>query len=244
MIKSLLGLAFMYALTKTFVQLAFPIAKPIVRYVFWATVILMFYSAVAPQAAKFTRLADDVHGASQTYQGIAQNINSAKGAINAVTGLPEQLENIPIVGVASSKYPPGISLMERLKPSAVRFLIPVAGKVSQEFKGAEHHGIDIAVDVGTPVKASRGGKVSAINHDDVYGNYVMIDHGSGWQTLYAHLSKINVKAGQHIWPDGRDTIGLSGGAKGAEGAGNSKGPHLHFEIRQGKQCVDPQTWFK
>jgi len=196
---------------------------------------------------------------SQDYKEVNQNVKDLTGALNTVgtgvqkvkngvdvvTSWPETKENIPIIGTGASKAPPGLTIKEKLMPSSIRFNVPVqGGSISQPFKGEDHHGIDIAVNVGTPVKASREGTVCAINHDDIYGDYVMIDHGGGWQTLYAHLSKIMVTSNQHVWGDNRDTIGLSGGLKGAEGSGNSQGPHLHFEIRVNKQAIDPQPMLK
>ena len=121
--------------------------------------------------------------------------------------------------------------------------MPVAGTITQEFKGTEHHGIDIACNVGSEVIVSREGTVDSIaQNDPIYGNVVLVGHGGQWQTLYAHLSKISVIKGQYVFSGGQ--IGLSGGEKGAAGAGNSKGAHLHFELRVGNQARDPMSYFK
>lgn len=86
-----------------------------------------------------------------------------------------------------------------------------------------HYGIDIAGKLGDAVYASDNGVVVYAgwnNHG--YGNVVVIDHGAGWQTLYAHLSLISVGCGQSVY---------QGGVIGAIGStGNSSGPHLHFEM--------------
>ena len=87
-----------------------------------------------------------------------------------------------------------------------------------------HFGIDIAGDLGNPIFAADNGVVVYAGRNDYgYGEMIVIDHGSGWQTLYAHLSLINVTCGQEVYKG--ETIGLMGST------GNSTGPHLHFEMR-------------
>ncbi|MGW0735285.1 M23 family metallopeptidase [Streptomyces sp. NPDC002851] len=92
----------------------------------------------------------------------------------------------------------------------------------------KHSGQDFAVPVGTPVKATHGGTVVKAGPNGggdgpAYGNAVVIKHANGQFSQYAHLSKIQVKAGQQVKTGQR--IALSGNT------GNSSGPHLHFEIR-------------
>ena len=87
-----------------------------------------------------------------------------------------------------------------------------------------HFGIDIAGDLGNPIYAADNGVVVYAGGNDYgYGEMIVIDHGSGWQTLYAHLSLVNVTCGQEVYKG--ETIGLMGST------GNSTGPHLHFEMR-------------
>ncbi len=87
-----------------------------------------------------------------------------------------------------------------------------------------HFGIDIAGRLGNPIFAADTGVVVYAGWNDYgYGEMIVIDHGSGWQTLYAHLSQINVTCGQEVYQG--DTIGLMGST------GKSTGPHLHFEMR-------------
>lgn len=122
-----------------------------------------------------------------------------------------------------------------------RFGWPVSGPVTSGFgqrcgsSGCRmHSGIDIAAAVGTPVGASAAGTVISAGDRGAYGLTVVIDHGDGFATLYAHLSAISVSAGQRV---GRGTV------VGAVGmTGNSTGPHLHFEIRYGGSPVDPMAY--
>jgi len=112
--------------------------------------------------------------------------------------------------------------------------MPMKGEMTQGFKGELHHGIDIAAAEGTSVKATREGDVSHVGWHDIYGNMVIVDHGQGMQSVYAHLSGISVKPG---WPV------LAGKEIGSCGnTGRSSGPHLHFEIMKNGTCVDPASY--
>lgn len=104
----------------------------------------------------------------------------------------------------------------------------------------EHPGIDIATSVGTPVRAAAGGYVAFTRLGKQYGNYIMLVHSGGVATVYAHLSKFNVKADTYV--ERGDIIGYSGGAAGAYGAGLSTGPHLHFEVRQNGIPTNPRQF--
>ena len=87
-----------------------------------------------------------------------------------------------------------------------------------------HYGIDIAGQLGNPIYAADNGVVVYAGWNDYgYGEMIVIDHGYGWQTLYAHLSQVNVTCGQEVLQG--ETIGLMGST------GQSTGPHLHFEMR-------------
>jgi murein DD-endopeptidase MepM/ murein hydrolase activator NlpD len=87
-----------------------------------------------------------------------------------------------------------------------------------------HNGYDITVPVGTPVYATQKGTVYFAGPWKGYGNLVVIEHGSGYVTLYGHNSEILVKAGDKV--DTKTVIALSGNT------GRSTGPHVHYEIRQ------------
>lgn len=100
--------------------------------------------------------------------------------------------------------------------------------------GKLHKGVDWACSVGTTVHASRSGRVVSAGWNGSYGYSVLIDHGDGVQTRYAHLSKISVSAGQYV--NQGDTIGKSGST------GRSTGPHLHFEIIINGTPVNPLNY--
>jgi len=99
-----------------------------------------------------------------------------------------------------------------------------------------HTGLDIACSFGTPIAAADAGVVSYVNYGwgGGYGNFVLITHGNGFATLYAHLSAIAVTAGQGV---------VRGQVIGAEGStGFSTGPHLHFEIRLNGAYQNPLSY--
>lgn len=94
-----------------------------------------------------------------------------------------------------------------------------------------HTGMDIGAAYGTNVLAANDGKVIVAQWNNAYGNYVVIDHGGGYTTLYAHNSKLNVSVGQSV------TRGQVIAKVGSTGF--STGPHLHFEIMINGSTVDP-----
>jgi len=112
------------------------------------------------------------------------------------------------------------------------FVWPASGVITQYFRWY-HKGIDIANKEGPAILAADSGKIVVAGWPDNvgYGNRVVIDHGNGYQTLYGHLAKIYVVAGQTVKRG--DQIGQMGST------GRSTGTHLHFEVRRGGVAVDP-----
>jgi uncharacterized protein (TIGR02145 family) len=103
-------------------------------------------------------------------------------------------------------------------------------------EGVVHYGIDINASLGTVVMATAGGTVIETSWDDKYGRTILIDHGDGYQSLYAHLNDFNVKPGDSVIKG--QTIGRVGTS------GISTGPHLHFEILKNGDRVNPMTYLK
>ena len=99
-----------------------------------------------------------------------------------------------------------------------------------------HTGIDLRASTGTKVYAANSGEVTTSGYSSAWGNYIIINHGGGYTTLYAHLSRRNVSKGKKVKQG--DVIGLSGNT------GYSTGPHLHFEINQNGTSKNPLDWFK
>ncbi len=95
----------------------------------------------------------------------------------------------------------------------------------------KHQGIDYGAQTGSPIRASADGVVLKATTDPKWGNRIILKHASGYQTLYAHMDSFVVKAGQQV--QAGELIGRVGST------GQSTGPHLHFEIRQNGQTLDP-----
>jgi len=125
------------------------------------------------------------------------------------------------------------------------FIWPISGYISSPygyrpspFTGARqfHSGLDISAVTGVPIKAAMSGRVSAAGYDDVFGNYVVITHHSGYRTLYGHMSVIRVKPGAYVVTGER--IGDVGNT------GQSTGSHLHFTVYKNGITVNPRTLMK
>ena len=110
------------------------------------------------------------------------------------------------------------------------------GQVKAGGRDEAHPGIDIAVSIGSLVRASGGAVVRQTGEDPEYGLFVLLEHPDNYQTMYGHLSRILVTADGTVAPG--QVIGLTGNS------GRSTAPHLHFEIRQRGLSLDPQTMVK
>ena len=143
--------------------------------------------------------------------------------------IKEPKESVVVVG---TKTPPP-------KSATGSFRMPTSGTLTSTFGyrwGRFHAGIDLAAPIGTPVYAADGGTVVEAGWHGGYGYLVRINHGNGFESYYAHLSKIYVQVGQKV-------------AKGEQIAamgstGNSTGSHLHFEIRLNGEAKNPYNYLK
>ena len=127
----------------------------------------------------------------------------------------------------------------------MQFQWPVRGRISSPFGFRSnpftglrtfHSAVDIVVNIGSSVTATSDGRVADTGYNSVFGNYIILKHDSGYQSLYAHLSKITVKEGSYISKG--SVIGLSGNT------GQSTGPHLHFSLFKNGQALDPLKYLK
>ncbi|TEB04211.1 Murein DD-endopeptidase MepM [Pelotomaculum schinkii] len=116
---------------------------------------------------------------------------------------------------------------------------PLYGAISSPFglrDGKPHEGIDIAVEEGTPIRAAAPGRVVFTGSRGTYGLAVIIDHGDGLRTLYAHCSKILVAEGDPV--DTTTVLALAGNT------GKSTGPHLHLEVLMNGTPLDPLNYLE
>lgn len=121
------------------------------------------------------------------------------------------------------------------------FCRPVPGFITSRFGwrpqfNRMHHGVDLRLNIGDTVRVALAGTVEKVAYDhDGYGNYVVVRHADGMQTIYGHLQYALVSQGQFL--DLGRPLGIGGNT------GNSTGPHLHFEARMGGMAVDPTLIF-
>jgi murein DD-endopeptidase MepM/ murein hydrolase activator NlpD len=171
----------------------------------------------------------------ETLQGIAKQYKVEVDAITSYeyNGLQEPYELVAgqhiIVPGGQKPYVPRVvhAYTGAVPSSATKgsgsFVWPASGRITQGYL-SYHKAIDIGAPTGRPVLAADAGYVASIGWSQYgYGNCIILDHGNGFQTLYAHLSAILVEAGQSV------AIGERIGSVGS--TGRSTGPHLHFEVR-------------
>ncbi len=129
------------------------------------------------------------------------------------------------------------AIIRLTEPTDCGFVLPFKGNLTSVFgwrKRRPHYGTDINLETGDTVVAAFDGMVRIAKLNRSYGNVVIIRHANGLETVYAHLSKINVEAGQMI--EAGQNIGLGGNT------GHSFGSHLHFEIRYLGQAMDTEDF--
>lgn len=142
---------------------------------------------------------------------------------------------------AAVRYVPASRSSHSIRNSLYQtWCAPVSGIITSRFassrSGNPHHGIDIATDEGTAILAAHDGTVIESGwQNSIYGNAVLIDHGNGWQTHYAHCSKVLVKSGDTVRQGQK--IALVGST------GNSTGPHLHLELIKDGVYLNPNAYF-
>lgn len=128
----------------------------------------------------------------------------------------------------------GAAPKKAVQPATNRMVWPTSGTLTQAYKPL-HKALDIARAKGTPIKAADNGYVVVAGWSNVgYGNYIVIDHRNGIQTLYGHLSRIDVSRGDAVTRG--QVIGLMGST------GNSTGPHLHFEVIKNGVKINPRSY--
>jgi murein DD-endopeptidase MepM/ murein hydrolase activator NlpD len=132
----------------------------------------------------------------------------------------------------------------RLSPAAAALAPtgwPVSGPISSQFgprispideELRFHAGVDIAVPVGTPVKATQAGEVVQAGANGAYGLAVVVRHEGGFETLYAHNSVVPARVGQRV--ERGEIIAYAGNT------GVSTGPHLHYEVHYQGRPIDPE----
>ncbi len=179
-----------------------------------------------------------------------------RGTQRSRGGIPNELTPEEVLAAAEHQLPSvSLRLHRQVKPALTDTLEeeeaqaaalptgrPVKGsRISSKFgvranpfgRGYElHNGIDFPGPTGTPVHSTGAGTVEKAISSRGYGRHVVIDHGYGYKTLYAHLSQMTVAAGDAV--EREDIVGRIGST------GRSTGPHLHYTVYYNEKAVDPQ----
>ena len=185
-------------------------------------------------------------------QLLAAEVTTAYGVKKQLTGSPDLIGEAPLVPtmretLAEYDYLRTTNLAGRSRNIFARADLnvmpggwPVSGRLMDGYghrsdpfsgEGAMHTGVDISAPIGTPVKVTADGIVVHANWNAGYGRCVIVDHGNGYQTWYAHLSRMDVIEGQEIRQG--EIVGRVGAS------GRSTGAHLHYEVRMRSTPVNP-----
>jgi murein DD-endopeptidase MepM/ murein hydrolase activator NlpD len=162
-----------------------------------------------------------------------------KAPSSGASAFERQLYRINVARAQLNQYSNTLVTVPVRKPifGEIDMSSPFGMRMDPFMKGpAIHTGIDMRGDTGDPVRVTANGTVTVAGWNGGYGNMVEVDHGNGLATRYGHMSKIEVKVGQHVRLG--ETIGRIGST------GRSTGPHLHYETRVDGEAVDPQKFLR
>jgi murein DD-endopeptidase MepM/ murein hydrolase activator NlpD len=189
------------------------------------------------ERARVAELAQMLAEVEDQYERVRQMLGA-----DAPTGESPVLPPLPTdSGRREGGTPPGPN-SEDASPEAAGIVtawpLSFAGFItrSQSTGRTEHPGLDIAVPMNSYVRAAGAGSVTESSEDEIYGLYVLIDHGHGLESLYGHASRVFVKPGDRVARG--EVIALTGST------GQSSAPHLHFEVRKDGRPVDPLAYVR
>ncbi len=169
---------------------------------------------------------------------LASIVKNRKGALVRVSrSLREDMEDLAAMQAANGSILGALDTSAPIKRGSGRLIWPVNGQFTSPFGqrwGRLHGGIDIAVPVGTAVRAADTGTVRISSFMGGYGNFVCVQHTASLSTCYGHNSRLLVSVGQHVSQG--QVIAASGNT------GSSTGPHVHFEVRINGTQVDPMGY--
>lgn len=195
-------------------------------------------SALLGQKNKKRSLLTDVRGQRESFEKLAGELEAASKALEQIIAERE----------ARSREIPGDEDYSGPSPfdgGGDRLPWPVRGKIIKKFGKIRHpefgteipsNGIDIEAPFGTDIRAVAGGRVEYVSTLPGYGNCIIVQHGGGYYTLYAHASEILVSQGQTVTPG--SLLARVGDT------GSTSGSSLHFEVRKGTKPLDPMRWLR
>ncbi|GHV09179.1 metalloendopeptidase [Clostridia bacterium] len=211
-------------------------ATPLLQIEATATLV---YEETVPFETEYVDDPNQYTGRSKTVTEGVDGANRLTATANYLDGreISRDITNVEVLSAPVTE----VIAVGVLKPPT--FIRPYYGQLTSTFtmrtlfgRTRMHSGIDLAGPTGSPIVASCGGVVTFSGRFGDYGNCVIIDHGHGISTLYAHASKLLVKVGQTVKQG--ELIARVGST------GRSTGPHVHFEIRINNRPVNPMTYLK
>ena len=186
------------------------------------------------------QLAGALNRAEANYQSLRRLLGGRLPRDSAAGGSADLMRAAPVRAgspAGARRYEVGPSVPSHWPLDLLGFV--TRGRVG-EGTGSEgeeaHEGIDVAVPIGTPVRASGGGTVEAAGTDPDYGLFVLLRHPDGYESMYGHASRLLTREGEDV--SAGQVIALTGSS------GRSTAPHLHFEIRHEGRSLDPLTFVK
>ena len=199
---------------------------------------LRTYATLAP-------LSDDVKAQGVGGSEVDMNLNTVDDS--SIIFLKEKVDSLAFaVNIQKDSFN---TIFNKIKSNEKMYrhipsISPVKGYIGSKYgyrtdpidgKRRMHSGLDFPVNLNTDVVATGDGVVTKAQYDSGWGRYIKIDHGYGYETVYAHLWKINVKKGQKVKRG--EKIGKSGNS------GRAAGFHLHYEVHKNNKTVDPLNYF-
>ncbi|HEY2121436.1 MAG TPA: M23 family metallopeptidase [Candidatus Acidoferrum sp.] len=196
-----------------------------------ATEVAMTYGVLRYHPAAFDQADDDVATSKDSFDRSIQQYSFLKRNAAAIAISSGALRMMPAAFFADSNYTPSTwPVLGHITDGFGERLDPFSGE------GAFHTGVDVAADYGAPVHATADGVVVTADTHTGYGRVVIVEHGFGLTTWYAHLSSYAVVAGTRIKRG--EVIGYAGIS------GRSTGPHVHYEVRVNNAPVNPWRYMK
>ena len=195
-----------------------------------ATEVAMTYGVLRYHPVAFD-MGDNPVSAEETFDRSVEQYTFLKRNAAAIAVSSTGLRLIPAISFADSSYTPSMwPVLGHITDGFGERLDPFSGE------GAFHTGVDVSSDYGAPVHATADGIVTIVDNHAGYGRLVVIDHGFGITTWYAHLSSFSAVAGSRIK---RGTVvGYTGIS------GRSTGPHVHYEVRVNNAPINPWRYMK
>jgi len=175
--------------------------------------------------------------------GIKQKLEGPAGIASEGRLLPTYSDSVAAYRVLRSYHSPENNFARRFHTNVQPSIWPVEGRLMGGYgertdpfsgEGAMHTGVDISAPTGTLVRATADGIVTFAAWSSGYGQLVIVSHGGGYETYYAHLSRFGVVDGQEVRRG--DQVGAVGST------GRVTAPHLHYEVRIGGAPVNPHTY--